>query len=196
MGHEELIASLRKEGEEKVRAVRDEAEAEAEKIRAETAGTIERLREEYRRKEVRLTKTQEDDILSSAEKKARIIMLSAEKSLSDRLFHLSLTCLHELRREAYENIFSALVKEIPAAEWDEVRVHSADALMARRYFPGSGIVPDDRISGGFAASAEKGRRHVINTLEKRLERAWEQILPLLVIDTYREASRHGIPSGD
>jgi len=195
MGHETLIASLRKEGEEKVRAVRDAAGAEAENIKAETAGKIERLREEYRSKEIRLTKIQEGDIVSSAEKKARIIMLSAEKSLSDRLFHLSLTCLHELRREGYENIFSALVKEIPTAGWDAVHVHSADAAMARRYFPDSGIVPDDNISGGFEAAAEN-RRYIINTFEKRLERAWEEILPFLVIDTYKEASRHGITSGD
>jgi vacuolar-type H+-ATPase subunit E/Vma4 len=195
MGHEELIASLRKEGQEKVRAVRDEAEAEADKIRAETAGKIERLREEYRLKDMRLTRTQENDILSSAEKKARIIVLSAEKSLSDRLFNLSLTCLHELRREGYENIFSALVKEIPRAGWDKVRVHSADEAMARRYFPDAGIVADDNISGGFEAAAEN-KRYVINTFEKRVERAWEEILPSLVIDTYQEASRHGISSGD
>ncbi len=196
MGHEELIASLQKEGEEKVRAVRDAAEAEADNIRAEAAGKIERLREEFRNKEARLTKIQEDDIISSAEKKARTIMLSAEKSLSERLFNLSLTCLHELRREGYENIFSALVKEIPPAKWDEVRVHSADAGMARRYFPDSVIVPDDDISGGFEAAVENRRRHIINTFEKRLERDWEEILPFLVIDTYKEASRYGIPSGD
>jgi len=196
MGHEELIASLRKEGEEKVRAVRDEAEAEAENIRAETAGKIERLREENRTREIRLIKIQEDDILSSAEKKARAIMLSAEKSLSDRLFHISLTCLHELRRGGYENIFAALVKEIPQAGWDEVRVHSADEGMTKRYFPDARIVPDDNISGGFEAAAEDRRRHIINTFEKRLERAWEEILPSLVIDTYKEASRYGIPQGD
>lgn len=196
MGHEELIASLRKEGEEKVRAVRDAAEAEAAKIRAETAGKIELLREEFRKKEARLTKIQEDDVLSSAEKKARTIMLSAEKSLSERLFHLSLTCLHEMRRDGYENIFSSLAKEIPQAKWEEVRVHSADAGMARRYFPDSVIVPDDGISGGFEAAAENRKRHITNTFEKRLERAWEEILPVLVIDTYKEASRYGIPSRD
>jgi len=196
MEHDALIASLRKEGDEKIRAIRDAAGAEAEQIKTGTAGKIERLREEYRWKEAGLTKTQEDDILSSAEKKARVIMLAAEKSLSDRLFHLSLSCLHELRREGYEHIISALVKEIPPAGWDEVRVHSADAGMARIYFPDAKIVPDDHISGGFEAAAEHGRRHIINTFEKRLERAWEDILPFLVIDTYKEASRHGTTSGD
>ncbi len=196
MGHEELIASLRKEGEEKVRAVRDAAEAEAENIRAETAGKIGRLRDEFRNKEARLTKIQEDDVLSSAEKKVKTIMLSAEKSLSERLFNLSLPCLHELRMEGYENIFSALVREIPPVKWDEVRVHSADVGMARRYFPDSVIVPDDDISGGFEAALENGRRQIINTFKKRLERAWEEILPFLVIDTYKEAAQHGIPSGN
>jgi len=196
MGHEELISSLRKEGEEKVRAIRDAAEAEAENIRMETAGKMNRLREEFRKKEARLTILQEEDALSSAQKKARTIMLSAEKSLSERLFHLSLTFLHELRREGYENIFSTLVREIPPVKWDEVRVRSADVRMAQRYFPDSMIVPDDDISGGFEAAVENRKRHIINTFEKRLERAWEEILPFLVIDTYKEASRYGIPSGD
>lgn len=196
MGHEELITSLRKEGEEKAQEVRNEAEAEADKIRAETAGKIEQLRQEYRTMELRLTRAQEADILSSAEKKARIILLSAERSLSDRLFNLSLSCLHELRRDGYENVFPALVKELPQAGWEEVCVHSADAVMAQRYFPGSEIVSDDTISGGFEAASENRRRHIINTFEKRLERAWEVILPSLVIDTYREATRHGTTEGD
>jgi len=196
MGHEELIASLRKEGEEKVLALRNETGAEAENIRVKTAVEIKRLREEFRKKEAGLTKTQEDDILSAAEKKARVIMLAAEKSLSDRLFRLSMSCLHELRRDGYEDIFSALAREIPSAKWDEVRVHPSDAGMARRYFPEAGIVPDDYISAGFEAATENKKRHVINTFEKRLERAWEEILPFLVIDTYKETSRYGIPSGD
>lgn len=195
MGHEELIASLRKEGAEKVQALRDEAGAEAEKIRAETDGKIKRLREEFRDKEAGLLKAREEEILSSAERKAKAILLTAEDSLSARLFKLSLACLHELREKGYEDIFSALIKEIPSAPWNEVRVNPSDTGMAREYFRGPVIVPDKDISGGFEAATENGRRQIINTFEKRLASAWEEIMPLLVIDAYKEAG-HGVSPGD
>jgi vacuolar-type H+-ATPase subunit E/Vma4 len=195
MGYQELIASLRKEGEQKIQAVRTETDAEAEKIRAETAGKIERIREEFRKEEAKLTKALEDDILSAAEKKARTIRLSAEKSLSDRLFTLALTCLHELRRERYESIFSALAEELPSAVWNEVRVNPEDVSMARTHFPASRIIPDNNIAGGLEVYTENKKQHIINTFEKRLERAWEEILPLLITDTYKKASKHGISSG-
>ncbi len=194
MGYKELIDSLRKEGEEKVQAVRNETEAEEAGIRADTARKIDRLRAECGRQEASSAKTQEEDLLSSADKTARVIMLSAEKTISDRLFALSLKCLHDLRGEGYDSALSAMVRELPPAPWSYVRVNPADTDMVRTYFPESEIVSDENISGGMEVAADSGRIHIINTFEKRLERAWDEMLPSLVRDVYEEASQHGTPS--
>jgi vacuolar-type H+-ATPase subunit E/Vma4 len=195
MGYQELIASLRKEGEEKIKTIRAETEAEAEKIKAEAAGKIEQLREDFRKGETKLIRDQEKGVLSAAENQVRIIRLTAEKSLSDRLFKLALSCLHELRTERYESVFSSLVKELPSASWNEVSVNPEDAGMAGAHLPDSRIISDYKITGGLEVFRENRKQHIINTFEKRLERAWEKILPFLIIDTYREAARHGISSG-
>lgn len=95
MGYQELIASLRTDGEEKVRELRDNAQAEADKINAEAADAIARLREESRKKQDTLARHQAEHLLSSAGDKARAIRLEAEQALAERLFSLALSCLAE-----------------------------------------------------------------------------------------------------
>jgi len=194
MGYQELIASLRTEGEEKIKAIRDEAQAEAERINAESAEAIALMKEEFREKQETLGTHQEEQVLSSAENKARIIRLEAEHALSDRLFRLALLCLNELRNDNHENVFKSLCSEIPSVLWDEAAVNPDDAAMARRYFPDAGILPDPSINGGIEVFRENRRQHIINTFKKRLERVWEEILPFIVLDAYKEASKHGISS--
>lgn len=195
MGYQELIASLRKEGEEKIKAIRDTTQSEAEEIKTEAAKKIEKIKEEFQAKEAGLRKSQEDNILSTAEYKVRIIRLTAEKTLSDRLFRLASSCLDELRKESDEAVFSSLVKELPATSWNEVRVNPEDVDLVHTHFPDSEIIPDNKITGGLEVFRENRKQKIINTFEKRLERIWEEILPFLVIDTYKESS-YGISSGD
>ena len=38
------------------------------------------------------------------------------------------------------------------------------------------------------------KMRIINTFEKRLEKAWEGMLPWLIRDTYKEISRYETPS--
>ncbi len=68
-------------------------------------------------------------------------------------------------------------------------MNPADIGLAKRHFPGAEIVPDETISGGMDATAEDGAIRVMNTFEKRLERAWREMLPLLIKDVYQEVSR-------
>jgi V/A-type H+-transporting ATPase subunit E len=69
-----------------------------------------------------------------------------------------------------------MAAELPA-DWKTVRVNSEDAGIAREHFPEAGIITDDSISGGMDVMTEDAKIRVINTLEKRLERAWGDVLP-------------------
>jgi vacuolar-type H+-ATPase subunit E/Vma4 len=188
MGYQELIASLRKEGAEKVKALHQETRAESEKIQDEAAEMIAELREEFRVKEEALEKSREERSLSAAQRTVRAIRLEAEANLADRLSGLALTCLHVLRQDNYEKTFEMLVHELPSTWWNEAVVHSDDEAMARTYFPNAEVVPDPAVIGGIEVYRQDRRQHVINTFEKRLERAWEELLPLIVRDIYRELS--------
>ena len=59
-----------------------------------------------------------------------------------------------------------------------------DAGSAQISFPGADIIPDERISGGMDVITGDNSVRVINTLEKRLDRAWDDILPDLMKEYY------------
>ncbi len=180
MGRRELIESLRKAGEDKAVALRREADEEENKIRAEAEQRLGHIRDECGSRHASELAERIEAISSEAEAQARIKMIAAEARLSDRLFGLARASLPRLRAEKRGELLPALARELPDFPWKKVTVNPADAGLAARLFPDAEIIPDGGISGGIDAAAEDGKVRVVNTLEKRLERAWEDILPGLV----------------
>jgi vacuolar-type H+-ATPase subunit E/Vma4 len=88
------------------------------------------------------------------------------------------------------DVFSLLVKELPHMHWKDVRVAPRDVEIAQKHFPDSNCLPDDNISGGLEVMRDDGRVSITNTFEKRLEKAWEDLLPLLISSMYKEVSIH------
>jgi len=186
MGHRELIESLRKEGEDNINRLWIDVQEEADRINAETSQKIEESREKYRKDQETAARKQEDSILSEAKNRARLIKLSAERAMSERLLPLAMSYLHELRNKGYKDVFTSLVKELPHTLWREVRVNPQDIGIAREHFPDSQAIPDNTIAGGLEVILEDGRICIDNTFNKRLEKAWEDILPSLISDIYKE----------
>lgn len=180
MGYRELIDALRREGAEKAAAIRKEAETEAEALRRQTAERIDSLRAEYARRSEAACAAIRRDILAEAERKARQLRLTAEHSLATRLLELARKALPGLRDERQGETFAALAAELPPLQWGRVRVNPADEAMARRLFADAEIETDAAAVGGMEAEASGGRFRVVNTLEKRLERGWPELLPRLL----------------
>ncbi len=190
MGCKELIESLRAAADEKIKALRREVEQEAGKVGAETARKLEELRAAYSRQRSSTAAEKAAKILSEANTAARLIRLSAEKALSERLYSLAVESLHLLRNAGYRDVFAAFASELPRLPWKAVRVNPEDIGRAKEHFPGAEIISDKHITGGLDVTTEGGKIRVINTFEKRLERAWEEMLPGLLRDVYEEVSRH------
>lgn len=176
MSYRELIDALQRECEEKVRKIWQEAEAEAERVRADASKRIEEAREGRDKSQSSALKVMTESILSEASGSARASRLVAEKELSDRLYGIALNSLHHLRGEGYKDIFSMLVNELPQCNWEEVKVNPQDRVFAETFFPEDEVVTDPAVTGGLEATGKEGLR-VVNTLEKRLERIWSEILP-------------------
>ncbi len=185
MGFEELLAALRSEGEKKAAAIRREAETEATRLKDEAAARFARLREEVHQGQTSAIAAEEGTILTEAERTARQIRLAEAEKLAERLYALALRVLPRLRERDYPGIFSSLAAELPPAAWETVRVNPADGELAGYLFPTALIEPDPAISGGMEALAEGGRIRVVNTLEKRLERGWPELLPDLLGEAER-----------
>ncbi|HEY7746913.1 MAG TPA: hypothetical protein VIA07_11295 [Desulfuromonadales bacterium] len=180
MGTGELLAALRREGERKAAAIRQAAEAEASRLREESAAGLAMLQAECRQQQEKATAAETGAILAEAERAARRVRLAAAENLTERLLALARRLLPGLRTRDYPAIFARLAGELPPAGWETVRVNPADADLAGALFPGARIETDAGICGGLEALTSGGRVQVVNTLEKRLERRWPELLPVLL----------------
>lgn len=191
MGYRELVEALRVEGEEKAAALRRNAEEEEGRLKEEAAKRLRLLREEYARRTDGARAAAAREVLAVAERKARLLRLAAQEALAERLLRVARDSLSLVRERGGDELFASLARELPPIVWEEVRVNPADEESARRFFPGAEVVTDDAIAGGMEVVGEEGGLRVVNTLEKRLERGWPELLPLLAADIYREAGDGG-----
>jgi V/A-type H+/Na+-transporting ATPase subunit E len=188
MSSRELIESLRAASKEKIRLIQQEAEQEAKTLQTAKEEKLEGMRKRYADKLASAEGEESLLAVADAGNRARALRLEAEKALSDRLVAIARSSLPLLRDSNYPAVFEKLVRELPSFAWKQVRVNPADVSLARKYFPDAEIVPVETISGGVDATLADGTIRIINTFEKRLERAWGEMLPLLVKDIYREVS--------
>jgi vacuolar-type H+-ATPase subunit E/Vma4 len=188
MSCKELIESLRKTADERIRLLQQEAEREAGAVQADVARRLEQLRGDMDMKQAASGREAIVQALSAANNQARVIRLSAEKKLSARLQIIAASSLGALRKVDYEAAFGKMARELPALVWHTVRVNPEDVALAGKYFPGAEIIPDRNITGGMDASTADGTIRIINTFEKRMERAWTDMLPVLIKDVYQEVS--------
>ena len=188
MGSRELIESLRRAGEEGIRHLKQDAEREAELARASLCEKTGEFRKRMADEFAVFVREEARRILAEEAGRARSVRLDAEKLLSDRLLSVARASLLQLRQTGYPELFEKLARELPSLPWEIVRVHPSDMKLARTYFHDAEIVPVENITGGMDAATADGAIRVVNTFEKRVERAWADLLPLLIKDVYQEAS--------
>jgi V/A-type H+-transporting ATPase subunit E len=181
MGHAELLAALRRKGEEQADALRETAATREDALRADGAAHGKALREEFERRCDTACSERRHTIVAEAAREAALIRLRAEHELSLRLRERAGACLARLHREGGGDL-AQLAGELPDAPWSTIRVAPADSLPARGLFPGAEVREDPAITGGLAASTADGSLTVVNTLESRLEKGWPDLLPRLVAE--------------
>ena len=184
MGCKELIESLRRAADERIKLIWQETEGEAEKIREDVSLKLDQLRENCSRAESLAVTAAQVAAVSEAQTRSRTCLLKAEKALSERLFSVAMSSLPRLRGSDYHEAFGKLAGELPPLAWKMVRVNPEDAGLAKSIFTDADIIPDKTIAGGVDAMTDGGKIRVINTFEKRLERAWVDMLPELLKKIY------------
>lgn len=182
MGHGELLNALHRKGEEQAAAIRRAADEEEEGVRAAATSRIDQLREEHERRCGAACAVRQHEVVAAAEREATLLRIRAENELALRLRQRATACLERLRDGEYANLFRLLAEELPPAGWETIRVNPLDAPLAASLFPGAEVVVDPSIIGGLEAATADGTLTVINTLESRLARGWNDLLPALVAE--------------
>jgi vacuolar-type H+-ATPase subunit E/Vma4 len=172
---ESLLESLRKGGEEEIRSAEAAMSEEIARIEQEISVKVAALKVQYEKNVQTDAAKRTEEILHDAHRKADLIRTASFRKLSFRLYQLAGLSLPLLRNERSEEVFDALKAELPALHWESVRVNPDDVAMAQRSFSGAEVIPDGTISGGMDVMSADGKIRIINTFEKRLERAWEDL---------------------
>jgi len=184
MNCEELIGSLWQDAEKKIGAILRETEEEEERITKEALLRISRSREDSQLRCSSAARKRKEETVAEAEKRARLINIAEDLRLAERLYRISQASLLKLRDRDYQGSFRIMAEELPPLHWKAVRVNPEDAVIAQEHFSGAGIIVDNSISGGMDVMTDDGKIRVVNTLEKRLERAWGDILPRILKEYY------------
>lgn len=182
MGQAELEAALRREGDQKARQIWVKAETELEKLRSDQQADLNRERQDA----VRLLEKQIMEIglvrRHAAEFQALQLRLQAETLLAERLYCLAQLQLPDLAASGGTELFQALAAEIPDHHWNHILVNSRDLVLAQGRFPQAEIEVCDDIVAGLIVRAQEGRLQIENTLEKRLQHVWPDLLPQLLAE--------------
>ncbi len=182
MGHRELEAALRREGEAKAREIWQEVEAEAGKLRLELEQQLKKEQQGLQRRIAIETEGLLDAARTTAQQQAQLRRLEAEQQLAKRLKTLAEGRLGEISRTGGTSLFKQLAVEIPEHPWQLVKVHSRDRRAAQELFPQAEVRPSEQIIGGLMVQDQQGKVMIINTLEKRLAHLWADLLPELMIE--------------
>lgn len=192
MGRSDLMESLRKRGEEQLAAIEGESEKHREQMRLEQTRILDEERSQYLQAQHRRVSVLCEGILQQSRREAAMLRLKGQDELAQRLQGIARRLLPRLRQRDYEQAFQGLCKEIPAGTWSRIHVHPLDVSLARQAFAESEILGDESITGGLIAKGPQGRVRILNTLDKRLELAWETLLPLLVEDIWKREDGDGM----
>jgi vacuolar-type H+-ATPase subunit E/Vma4 len=191
VGLEELLNTLKNNGQKQTDDIWQAAKKEAEILRAQVAKAISDI-----------TKVHADQLASACHKSMRSIFLETEiKTRRKKLFayqaldlalrNAAVMQLPQLRKQNYKEVFANLVAELPERQWEKIVVNPADLELAVSFFAGDIIHPDSTISGGLLAITANGKIIVDNTFEKRLERKWIHILPPIIAELEKRYEKSG-----
>ena len=184
MGKQELIAAMEEQAERRIAQLYAEAEERRSAMRDDYAGRRElRLAEasrEWRQAEAELRRRES----AVGQRAARRMILEAEERLAARLRRLAAGQLPTLALT--DGCWQLLFAELPEYDWEVVRVAARDMATAQLAFPCAATITVPETCGGIAATASG--LAVDNTLEKRLERNWDDLLPGIMAEIRKELS--------
>lgn len=189
MADNPLIEALRCKGDRKAIALWQEAEAEAASQQHEWQRRVDQARNDLERSLTHFEKETLEPRLTTASTRSRQGCCQTEIDLAQRLYRLAGEQLPTLAGERSPALFERLAAEIPDQDWALVRVNVQDRDAAERIFPQCTIETVPEIAAGLEVASEDGEIRIDNTLNKRLERAWPDLIAAIMEELRKRGHR-------
>ena len=189
MGERELQEALRARAHKRIDAAWQAAEAAVAARRAAIEDQRQALCATMQRQLAGTAAAERRRLLAETERALRRQRLTALQALEGRLQALAGPLLAGLGDSRRHRTWAALAGELPAAEWQRVRVHPEDLDRARRAFPGAEVAVDATLAGGLVAETGDGRIVLDNSLAGRLAQAWPALLTPLAAAVCEEVDK-------
>lgn len=185
MGTEKILQYLKESFEKELESLRRKKEEEEKAIRESFRQRALILKEELLLKEREILEEIKKDLENRYLQREIEAQLIFQTELRRLMNVLSRDILVRLKRDSYERVFYALLKEVPPIKWHYIRINPEDRERALNFFPEAIIIEDENIIGGFELISEDKRIFLDNTFEKRLERIKDEIEYEILLEVKR-----------
>jgi len=175
-----MLEHLREQGEKQIAELWEQARLTLENEQKSMSQSLVRKIEEAKWESQRRAEQHVQVSLLEARRLAGADRAKAFQAFAERLWRQSLISLPELKKNAGKELLSNLLAELPQLEWTKVILHPSDRQQAEDIFPNVPVEEDEAIEGGFILEAEQGCIRFVNTLNKRLEMTWQELVSDMV----------------
>lgn len=182
MGESELKTALQRDGEAQIRDFWQSAEATVTDRRSEFEAELTRLRAKTDQQIQAEVDVLRNTLLFEAQAVAMGCRLHEEAALAERLLLLARQSLALLANHDRDTLWQALCEELPTADWTVLTVDPADRQRGVHSFPAASITSEETLGGGLIAATADGMIRIDNSLNRRLMRAWPDLLPKLLAE--------------
>lgn len=182
MGRQELALALKQRGEAEGQKIWQQVEAEAEQYRSGKQQEVARMN---RACDLECAQNSSLECLQlewRVAKKTRQLRLTALHALDRRIWLLAKDELSRLDPELRQQALSRFAEEIPGGAWCRVWAAPDDVGMVQALFPDCQIDADATLAGGLVVASEDGKIRIDNSLTKRLETLWPELVGQILAD--------------
>lgn len=179
MAIEDILRALEQQVQHDIDAVEAEAREHAAHIVDEAQSEAARIRERYIHQVEKAAESEGARTVNAARLKAKMVVSSARGDALSEVYNAATDDLASIRRsDSYPELFRGLAEEAVRDLGSDVVIHvdPADRQLAEQFaagVPGTRVEADISTEGGVIADGSGGTIIRRNTIEDRIERAWQ-----------------------
>lgn len=186
MSETRLKEVIQEKGKEEIARLHKEHNLKMEELKQNYKKKSMEIEEWFLKEKERIENTACRYIEKRFQREKVAIELEIDSFLSEISHRYASEAAMELWEESKETFLREKSKKYEGEDWGTVYVNARDVELAKKYFKYCSVEATEEISGGFILENKSRTFLVDNSLESRLEKIWEEILPDILRDIYEK----------